>query len=171
MKPTDRVQVRGVGGSFESEIEAIEPDGGIVVRKGSRRMVVAPDRVRLLDKPQPTRAPLERPAVYDAPAGVPVPKDPPGRSEAYLDFVREHACCYCCAPPRSEAHHYAPTGRGGGMGMKCDDHRTVPLCSGCHRHFHDHGKLARDFGCDETHALFMETQVLLLIEWIARGSK
>lgn len=44
MTPGIPVQVRGVGGSFESIIESIDPDGGIAVRnpKG-RRLVVAPD--------------------------------------------------------------------------------------------------------------------------------
>lgn len=173
MKVDDRVIVRGLGGSFESVIEAIEPDGGIVVRKGSRRMVVAPDRVRLLDPPQPARSPLERPAAYDAPELTAQPKDPPGRHEAYLAFVRTKPCCSCSAPGPSDPHHYAPKGRGGGMGMKCDDRRTVPLCRLCHDHFHARGCLPDDSidGTHETHLIFMEAQVELLVEWVENRRK
>lgn len=166
----DRVLVRGLGSSFESVIEGIEPDGGIVVRKGTRRMVVAPDRVRLLDSPQPARAPLERPAVYDAPELTAQPKDPPGRHEAYLAFVRTKPCCSCSAPGPSDPHHYAPKGRGGGMGMKCDDRRTVPLCRLCHDYFHSKGSV-EGLTSAQTHLLFMETQVALLVEWVEAKRK
>lgn len=37
-----------------------------------------------------------------------------------------------------EAHHY---GDDKGMGIKCSDYDTAPLCSRCHRFWHQHGRL------------------------------
>lgn len=168
MKPGDRVLVSAVGGGYEATVLSDEGLDLMVRNAKGRKRLVARKRCRPLDPPQQTRVPLERPAVYDAPAGVPVPKDPPGRSEPYLAFVREHACCSCGAAGPSDPHHYAPKGQGGGMGMKCSDMRTVPLCRLCHDHFHSKGYVPGRFMARETHLLFMETQVSLLVEWIER---
>jgi hypothetical protein len=91
-------------------------------------------------------------------------REPRLESPRYLAYVRRHACCHCGAPGPSEAHHWSH--HGGSMGAKCDDFRTVPLCTGCHRHWHDHGTLA---GLDRvaSETLFVETQNALLATWIA----
>lgn len=91
----------------------------------------------------------------------------PIRSENYLAFVRARPCCVCGAPGPSEAHHF---GRHG-MGIKCSDIRTVPLCSalnGCHDTFHQHGDFRR-VGLDtsqDARLHLLETQVSLLEEFM-----
>jgi hypothetical protein len=61
----------------------------------------------------------------------PLPKKKPFRSARYLHHIRSLPCCEC-RYPRSEAHHIET----GGMGTKCGDNLTVPLCGpyarGCH---------------------------------------
>jgi len=66
-----------------------------------------------------------------------LPKYPPIRDEAYKRFVRDLPCCICYDPnvtwwwnsPRAgECHHY---GRKG-MGQKCSDDHTVPICHNHH---------------------------------------
>ena len=73
-----------------------------------------------------------------------VPKPPkPWRSEAYLRHVRSFRCCMWQHMPSHHcsgdvvAHHHGPRG----MGEKTDDSRTVPLCDGAHREFHDRGTI------------------------------
>lgn len=74
----------------------------------------------------------------------PVPKSPkPLRDAAYLRHVRTLDCCVgrdgasgpCSGPV--VAHHHGPRG----MGEKTDDYRSVPLCDGHHREFHDTGTI------------------------------
>lgn len=50
-----------------------------------------------------------------------------------LAFVRSLPCASCGRHPPSEAHH--PTGAG--LALKADDAEAFPLCSRCHRDFHD----------------------------------
>lgn len=74
-----------------------------------------------------------------------IPKPPkPLRDAAYLRHVRAQPCCVgrdaatttpCSGPV--VAHHHGPRG----MGEKTDDYRTVPLCDGHHREFHDRGTI------------------------------
>ncbi len=101
-----------------------------------------------------------------------VPRRPskfgPIRSENYLEHVRVRPCCVCGAPGPSEPHHFGPRG----VGQKCSDLRTVPLCSalnGCHDQFHQSACFLR-VGYD-TPALarlyLVETQVSLLEEFMA----
>jgi len=56
-------------------------------------------------------------------------------------MVRELPCTSCLASPPSEAHHFMRG--GGGMGRKPNDCFTVPLCSRCHRFWHDRAYLPR----------------------------
>jgi len=63
---------------------------------------------------------------------TPRPKPRPFRSAKYLKHIRSLPCCNC-GYPVSEAHHVET----GGMGTKCGDDLTVPLCGpsgrGCHQ--------------------------------------
>lgn len=52
----------------------------------------------------------------------------------YLRFIRRQPCLFHHVA--SEAHHAGP----GGMGTKCGEHRTVPLCFRHHRQLHNHGR-------------------------------
>lgn len=69
------------------------------------------------------------------------PKSKPWRSPDYLNFVRGHACAACNRSPLCEAHHFMEGGAGGAR--KADDMFTVPLCRGCHAHWHQSGYLPR----------------------------
>ena len=64
----------------------------------------------------------------------PLWKEKTFRSPDKLDFIRQLPCIDCGWPgPGNEAHHIET----GGMGIKCGDELTVPLCGpgrrGCHR--------------------------------------
>lgn len=61
----------------------------------------------------------------------PQPKNPPGRSEAYLDYIRSLPCIVCRNP--AEPHHT----ESGGVGLKGSDFSCVPLCRKHHRELHD----------------------------------
>jgi len=69
------------------------------------------------------------------------------RNNKYLNFIRGHDCIDCGWPHelgRIEAHHIYT----GGMGIKCSDYDTVPLCGsgarGCHKNADKTpGKVAR----------------------------
>lgn len=54
------------------------------------------------------------------------------RSQKHLNHVRSHACVVCDATSPIEAAHVR-IGSGAGMGQRPDDHRTVSLCTSCHR--------------------------------------
>ena len=62
-----------------------------------------------------------------------------GHNKEYLKFVRSLPCTICQAQWLSEPHHIAKDGHGG-MGTKCLDERTIPLCFTHHRQAHDMGK-------------------------------
>jgi hypothetical protein len=53
----------------------------------------------------------------------------PARDAAYRAWIRTLKCETCGATPCEAAH----VGLDGGMGMKCSDYSTVPLCWRCHR--------------------------------------
>lgn len=67
-------------------------------------------------------------------------KDAPVRSRAYLDWIRSLPCCACRRMPPSEASHHPRRGHGS-VGAKTCDLRTLPLCSECHREWHQRGCL------------------------------
>lgn len=91
-----------------------------------------------------------------------VPKAPkPMRSASYMRYVREHPCCRCETTQSIEAHHFGEHG----MSVKPDDFRTVPLCTTCHREFHDAGVL-RPLSREGTEELFLDAQAELLRTWM-----
>ena len=53
----------------------------------------------------------------------------------YLEFIREQRCIICHSSP-CEPHHVDT----GGVGMKCSDYLTVPLCWTHHKEIHRIGK-------------------------------
>ena len=54
------------------------------------------------------------------------------------------------------------------MSQKTDDQRVVPLCTWCHRRFHDRGALP-GMTRGATEHLFLRVQVDLLVEWLRLG--
>jgi hypothetical protein len=95
------------------------------------------------------RTPLKRKTPLKAKStlkSVPIVKKPkrkarkkgPPRDKKFLAFVRLQPCLVDGCPHKSEAHHFARKG----MGQKCSDYKSVPLC---HLHhvetWHRHGSL------------------------------
>lgn len=58
------------------------------------------------------------------------------RNERYLGHIRTLPCCVCRRHD-AEAHHVDT----GGLGIKCNDTRSIPLCHACHTKCHSLGKL------------------------------
>ncbi len=54
--------------------------------------------------------------------------DVPDRQPKWLSAVRLLKCCRCGKSPAGTAHHI----RIFGMGLKCSDFLTIPLCINCH---------------------------------------
>ncbi len=166
-----RIIVSGIGRAFEAEVLSTNSRGELIVRRGDngKRQNVKRSRVRLAER-EPARPPAElhRTPSYEQPAPkAPAPKSPATRSPAFLAFVRSRPCMApgCASKAPSEAHHWAPRGRGnGGRGVKVDDLRTVPLCTACHRAFHDTGALPGTSPA-MTKFLFLDAQVGLLVAW------
>lgn len=79
-----------------------------------------------------------------------------------MAHVRERGCC-CASFARvrcgggMHAHHQRQSG-GGGMGLKPDDTRTVPLCDAHHREFHKTGAI-HPFNAATTALLFAQAMV------------
>ena len=69
---------------------------------------------------------------------------------SHLAFVRSLPCANCGRPPPSEAHH--STAHRQGKGTKADDLDTFPLCTKCHRDFHDARGSFRSWGKDKRRA-------------------
>ena len=88
------------------------------------------------------------------------------RAPAYLAFVRRHDCCWCHRGSPIEAHHFGPRGTG----LKADDYHAVPLCTVCHRMFHDRGTFTGQTRA-ETESLLWQTQARLLVEWLRTKSQ
>lgn len=108
--------------------------------------------------PQPAPLPTLRP-VRVPPRAVPRP-EPPAQCASYLALVRTRPCCGCSAPAPSEAHHDGPRG----VGQRCSDFLTIPLCRSCHRQITDAGTLpGRDRAT--TMLLVLTTQRILLERW------
>ena len=55
------------------------------------------------------------------------------RNRKYLDWICTLPCTVCGG--RAEPHHEGEEGNGG-MGMKCSDYDTVPLCRDHHQYRH-----------------------------------
>ena len=58
-----------------------------------------------------------------------IPKD---RDKKYLEYIREHPCFFCNAPPKSEPHHIRGIDGMPSMGMKPSDYLVLPACRSCH---------------------------------------
>jgi len=58
--------------------------------------------------------------------GMKLQKELADRDEDYLDFVRNFPCLVCGKP--SVAHHI----KTNGIGIKCSDYLSIPLCSDHH---------------------------------------
>lgn len=69
------------------------------------------------------------------------PKKKAVRDASHLDFIRGLPCLVCNAPPRSQACHIRRGSFTAGMGVKPDDHDTVPMCHECHNKQHLQGEL------------------------------
>lgn len=59
---------------------------------------------------------------------LPLAKPKRIRDEKYLRYIRSLPCNACPKPAPSIPHHT----KAGGMGTKCSDYETVPLCKRCH---------------------------------------
>lgn len=99
----------------------------------------------------------------------PVPKPTTARSKDYLAHVRTFPCCSCGREEGIHAHHIA----GGGMGAKCSDYYTAPLCGVCHQHWHATATLPAQsefdvVDTDEARATMWEAAARCLEEWITR---
>ncbi len=127
--------------SARSIAATLAGDGGEVVRESAARAT----------RERPAQAPEQ-------------PKEPEQRNETYLAFVRRRACIGCGAPGPSEASHWGPKGRTGGMARKAADERATPKCHACHAHLHQHGALPGK-SREETREIILAAQVDLLIEW------
>lgn len=57
------------------------------------------------------------------------------RSEEYKRYIRSKPCMICGS--KSEVHHEAIV--PGGIGLKCSDFETLPLCRNCHIERHTAG--------------------------------
>jgi hypothetical protein len=150
-----------------------------------RERTVDASRVKPARTPKPVHAgraylaaaaamsPEARSRLAEAPALRPVPKPPkPLRDAVYLAFVRKHECCVsrdgASGPCYGSviAHHHGPRG----MGEKADDYRTVPLCDGHHREFHDTGTIGawgRE-SLDLALAYYMSEQIQ---EWLCEAQR
>lgn len=60
----------------------------------------------------------------------------PARDEKYLRFIRTF-CCIICQARNTVPHHFGRTGKG--MGQKCSDYETIPLCVMHHNSVHSIG--------------------------------
>ncbi len=63
-----------------------------------------------------------------------IPKQPAGRSEAYLEYIRLQPC-YICQDRPTEPHHNGKSGTG----LKSSDFTAIPLCRKHHREWQDTG--------------------------------
>ena len=61
------------------------------------------------------------------------------RDRKYLDFVREQTCIITSLTPCDPAH--IRWGLGGGMGLKPDDNRVLPLVHQLHQEQHQVGEV------------------------------
>jgi len=59
------------------------------------------------------------------------------RSKDYRNFIRSQICLICGNP---ETIHHHESISGSGMGMKCPDTESVPLCVLCHHERHHYGR-------------------------------
>lgn len=54
------------------------------------------------------------------------------KCQAYLDYIRFQPCSNCGAPGPCDPHHLKGDFNQSGVGMRCSDLMTMPLCRDCH---------------------------------------
>lgn len=64
-----------------------------------------------------------------------LPKPTTPRDKRYLEWVKRQPCISCESSFFEVHPHHTTTG---GMGIKGSDYETIPLCTFCHREWHDH---------------------------------
>lgn len=125
-----------------------------------------------LPRVRPVLVPITRPVrarmvsiETTARLSVPLPKEPPARSEPYRRLVAAMACMNCRINDNSQAAH---PNVGKAKGMKADDRLCFPLCAvrfnapGCHYLFDTHqlfprsqrAKVEREWG-EQTRAAIL----------------
>jgi len=87
-------------------------------------------------------------------------KQPPGRSEEYLEYIRGLPCCVCGEP--TEPHHLLT----GGVALKGSDFGCVPLCRYHHGRLHE--STLREFNSRHNFSL-VEIGLTLLTKWADRN--
>lgn len=91
-----------------------------------------------------------------------MPKKKTKRDPKYLAYIRTLPCCVCGVRMGIVAHHESILGKG--VGLKCSDYETLPLCRDCHhdRHFKGFGWF------DELFIDYKREIIKLLIEYFGR---
>ena len=95
---------------------------------------------------------------------VPAQSTPQKVDPTYLAYVRRQPCCAPSQTPcggRMEAHHYPAKGRA----KQGDDRRVTALSTAHHRMWHDTGALP-PFDALQTHELFLQEQLRLLLAYL-----
>jgi hypothetical protein len=138
----------------------------LAVLPGPRRtdFLVATDRGSRVENTVPeiwVRRPRTRKVVQEQR----LPGRGPARSEKYLAYIRTLSCAGCGAPGPSDPHHFGARG----VGQKCGDYQTTPLCRGCHDSFHALREIpGRNVA--ETRGDLLAAQVVALVRWITVGA-
>ena len=91
-----------------------------------------------------------------------LPKTKTARNKAYLAWVRRKPCTVCHHPAPSEASHHGPRG----MGIKASDFGCIPLCSRCHREWHQSGRFTVDPTSAASRERIASAQSDLLRMWV-----
>lgn len=91
-----------------------------------------------VERKAPVYAPITRPVNTGPAELVAVPKNPPGRNQAFRDLARGRECMFrihgvCSFNPEQTVLAHSNRGADGkGMGMKSDDALGVFACYSCH---------------------------------------
>ena len=64
----------------------------------------------------------------------------PYRDKDYIEFIREQPCCVTGLINSTRESVVAHHTESRGMGTKCSDYKTVPLCQSIHLELHQIGK-------------------------------
>lgn len=88
----------------------------------------------------------------------------PQRSPSFLGLIRITRCMCCGMKPPSDPHH---AGRRG-VGQKCSDFLTVPLCRKCHTAVTDTNRLPGAATVEQSNAIIQKRQVTQLEGTLAR---
>lgn len=88
--------------------------------------------------------------------------------EAYLAFVRAHACAFCGAAPPSDAHHLV---NRKWREASRDDYLTLPACRECHARWHSVGPVVMLERCGITPVGLAAMSVDLVVEFFTREAR